>query len=243
MALLFPSARETSTDRSHCRQADCDVIATLTGTCIAAGYESQGTKYWQISGRRAFVGSQQSIIMNRKASVVWKGTLREGAGTMTTESGVLSDTQYSFRAPFAEGIGTNPDELIAASLAGCFSMALSNELGIAGFHPQRIATTAAATLENLAAGWTVTRIQLDVRANVPDVSQLSFMEAALAAKTKCPIARLLNTNISMTASLNPSPQTGSQAKRSLPRVLKQTIRIPARRSGLAASVNSRNAKL
>ena len=120
---------------------------------------------------------------------------------MTTESGVLAETQYSFRTRFAEGLGTNPDELIAASLGGCFSMALSNELGLAGFHPQRIETTATATLEDLAAGCTITRIQLDVRATVPDVSQAAFMDGALLAKTKCPVARLLKTNISMTASL------------------------------------------
>jgi osmotically inducible protein OsmC len=141
--------------------------------------------------------------MDRKASVIWKGSLREGTGTMSTESGVLSDTQYSFRTRFAKGRGTNPDELIAASLSGCFAMALSNELGLAGFHSKRIETTATAILEDLAAGWTLTRIDLDVRANVPDVSQAHFMSAALAAKTKCPIARLLKTNISMTASLNP----------------------------------------
>ncbi len=140
--------------------------------------------------------------MDRKASVIWKGTLREGAGTMTTESGVLAETQYSFRTRFDGGRGTNPDELIAASLGGCFSMALSNELGLAGLHPERIETTATATLEDLAAGWTVTRIQLDVRATVPDASQAAFMDAALLAKTKCPVGRLLNTNISMTASLN-----------------------------------------
>ena|SRR5436309_1849672 len=140
--------------------------------------------------------------MDRRASVIWKGTLREGTGTITTESGVLSGTQYSFRTTFAEGRGTNPDELIAASLGGCFSMALSNELGLAGFHPQRIETTATAIVEDLAAGWTITRIQLDVRATVPDVSQSAFMDATLLAKTKCPIARLLNTNISMTTSLN-----------------------------------------
>ena len=122
---------------------------------------------------------------------------------MTTESGVLSKTQYSYRKSFAEGIGTNPDELIAASLGGCFSMALSNELGLSGFHPERIETTATATLEDLAAGWTVTHMQLDVRANVPDASQARFMDAALTAKTNCPIARLLKTNISMTASLDP----------------------------------------
>src|ERR1700704_4632258 len=106
-------------------------------------------------------------LMHREARVVWKGSLREGTGTITTESGVLSETQYSFCTRFAEGIGTNPDELIAASLGGCFSMALSNELGLSGLHAERIDTTATATLEELAAGWTLTRIQLDVRAKVP----------------------------------------------------------------------------
>jgi lipoyl-dependent peroxiredoxin len=141
--------------------------------------------------------------MNRNASAVWKGSLHEGEGTLTTESGVLSETQYSYRNSFVDGIGTNPDELIAASLGGCFSMALSNELGLAGFHPENIETTATATLEDSAAGWTVTHMQLDVHANVPDVSQAHFMNAALAAKTNCPMARLLKTNISMTASLDP----------------------------------------
>src|SRR6266849_1390472 len=119
------------------------------------------------------------LTMDRKASVIWKGALRDGTGTLTTESGVLSETQYSFRTRFAQGIGTNPDELIAAALGGCFSMALSNELGLSGFHPESIETTATATLEDLAAGWTVTHIQLDVRANVPDASQAGFMDAAI----------------------------------------------------------------
>src|SRR5678815_4801524 len=141
--------------------------------------------------------------MNRNASADWKGNLRDGAGTLTTESGVLAETQYSHGTSFVEGIGTNPDELIAASLSGCFSMALSRELTLCGFHPEHISTIATATLEELAAGWTVTQIQLDVRANVPDASQACFMESAIAAKTECPIARLLNTTISMTATLNP----------------------------------------
>src|ERR1700687_2827819 len=98
--------------------------------------------------------------MNRNASAVWKGTLHDGEGTLTTESGVLSKTQYSFRKRFAEGRGTNPDELIAASLGGCFSMALSNELSLSGLHPKSIETTATATLEDLAAGWTLTHLQL-----------------------------------------------------------------------------------
>jgi osmotically inducible protein OsmC len=120
---------------------------------------------------------------------------------MSTESGVLNNTQYSFGTRFEKGIGTNPDELIAASLCGCFSMALSNELGLLGLHPKRIETTAIATLEELKAGWTLIRIQLAVRAKVPNATQNHFIDAALAAKTKCPVARLLKTNISMTATL------------------------------------------
>lgn len=121
---------------------------------------------------------------------------------MSSESGVLNNTRYSFRTLVAEGSETNPDELIAASLSGCFSMALSNELGLAGFHPERIDTTATAILEELVAGWTITRIQLEVHAIVPDVSPSTFLNAALLAKATCPIARLLNTNINMTTSLN-----------------------------------------
>ena len=127
--------------------------------------------------------------------------MREGNGTMSTESGVLKHTQFSFRTRFKHGIGTNPDELIAASLGGCFSMALSNELGLSGLHAEQIDTTAVATLEELKAGWTLTRVQLDVRARVPNATQNEFIDAALLAKT-CPIARLLNTNICMTATLD-----------------------------------------
>ena len=141
-------------------------------------------------------------MMNRNASAIWKGKLHGGEGTLTTESGVLSKTQYSHATEFPEGIGTNPDELIAASLSGCFSMALSRELGLVGFHPERIETTATATLEDLAAGWTITRMQLDVHASVPDATQAGFMDAAMAARTNCPIARALNTNISMSATLD-----------------------------------------
>jgi len=177
-------------------------------TSIATGYYRQRNKVLaDFLANRIKRGGPANrglfFIMDRKASVIWNGTMREGTGTLSTESGVLADTQYSFRTRFAEGRGTNPDELIAASLGGCFSMALSNELGNSGFHPQRIETEATATLEDLTAGWTLTRIQLDVRASVPDVSQAQFMEAALAAKTKCPVARLLKTTISMSASLNP----------------------------------------
>jgi osmotically inducible protein OsmC len=141
-------------------------------------------------------------MMNRNASATWKGNLKSGEGTLSTESGVLAKTQFSHGTEFAEGIGTNPDELIAASLSGCFSMALSRELGLGGFHPERIETTATATLEDLAAGWTITQMQLDVHASVPDATEAGFMDAAMAARTNCPIGRMLNTNISMSAALD-----------------------------------------
>ena len=150
--------------------------------------------------------------MNRKASVVWRGNLRDGAGTLSTESGVLRDTDYSFRARFEkgngkdgngkDGNGTNLEELIAASLGGCFSMTLSDELERAGLHPERIETTAIARLEESKGSWTLTRIELEVRAKIPNANQNHFIDAALAAKTNSPMARLLNTNISMIAHLD-----------------------------------------
>lgn len=162
------------------------------------------TCYQQGIGRATSRGVTLCLpFMNRNASAVWKGNLHEGEGTLTTESGVLLETQYSYQTSFPQGVGTNPDELMAASLGGCFTMALSNELGLSGFHPESIETTATATLEDLAAGWTVTHMQLDVHARVPDASQGRFMDAAVAAKTNCPMARLLKTNISMTATLDP----------------------------------------
>jgi lipoyl-dependent peroxiredoxin len=141
-------------------------------------------------------------LIHRNASAVWEGNLRQGEGNLTTQSGVLSETPYSNTGILAGEVGTNPDELIAASLCGCFSMALSNELALAGFPPLSVETTATATIEDAAEGWTITHMQLDVHAKVPNVSEFRFMDAALAAKTNCPIARLLKTNISMTATLD-----------------------------------------
>jgi osmotically inducible protein OsmC len=140
--------------------------------------------------------------MNRKASVVWRGNLRDGAGTLSTESGLLRDTEYSFQTRFEKENGTNLEELIAASLGGCFSMTLSDELERWGLHPERIETTAIATLEKSKGNWTLTRIELEVRAKIPNATQNHFIDAALAAKTNSPMARLLNTNISMIAHLD-----------------------------------------
>jgi osmotically inducible protein OsmC len=140
--------------------------------------------------------------MKRKASAVWQGGLKDGKGTVSTDSGVLSNTQYSFSTRFEDGIGTNPEELIAAAHAGCFSMALSGQLGNAGMTADRIETTATLTMEKLDAGWTVTEIHLDVAVTIPGADQTAFETAANNAKNGCPISRLLNAKITMNARLN-----------------------------------------
>jgi osmotically inducible protein OsmC len=139
--------------------------------------------------------------MIRKASAVWNGTLKDGKGTVTTESGVLAQTPYSFRSRFETGTGTNPEELIAAAHAGCFTMALSAQLSAAGLTPESLATSAALTLEKLEAGWTVTKIHLEVTARVPGVTDDKFQKVAAEAKANCPISRLLKAEITMKATL------------------------------------------
>lgn len=130
--------------------------------------------------------------MNRKASAVWRGDLKSGRGTISTESTVLKDTQYSFATRFENGTGTNPEELIAAAHAGCFSMALSAELQKAGFVADSIATTAIVSLENHPqTSWTVTKIHLETQAKVPKITADKFSQIAAGAKTGCPISRLL----------------------------------------------------
>ena len=141
--------------------------------------------------------------MKRKASAVWQGGLKDGKGTISTDSGVLSDTQYSFSTRFENGIGTNPEELIGAAHAGCFSMALSGQLGNAGLVAERISTTATVTMDKTDAGFTVTEVHLEVSAKVPGASQEAFETAAKNAKEGCPISRLLNAKISMDATLEP----------------------------------------
>lgn len=139
--------------------------------------------------------------MKRKASAVWEGGLKDGRGRISTDSGVLSDTQYSFSTRFEEGKGTNPEELIAAAHAGCFSMALSGQLGNAGMTAESIRTSAAVTLEKTDAGFTITRVHLDVSARIPGADQQAFETAANNAKAGCPVSRLLNAEITMEARL------------------------------------------
>ena len=139
--------------------------------------------------------------MKRKASAVWQGGLKDGKGTISTDSGVLSKTQYSFGTRFENGAGTNPEELIAAAHAGCFSMALSGQLGAAGMTAESINTTATATFEKLEAGWTITEVHLDVVAKIPGADRAKFETAANNAKTGCPVSRVLNAKITMDAKL------------------------------------------
>jgi len=139
--------------------------------------------------------------MKRKASAVWNGGLRDGRGTLSTDSGVLEDTQYSFSTRFENGVGTNPEELIAAAHAGCFSMALSAQLEEAGLKAERIATTATVTLEKTGDGFSITAVHLDLRARVPGADRQKFETAANNAKTGCPVSKVLKAQITLSAEL------------------------------------------
>lgn len=127
----------------------------------------------------------------RSASAVWNGSLKEGKGTISSQSGVLKNTQYSFKTRFEDGVGTNPEELIAAAHAGCFSMALSAMLGEAGFTPDEISTSADLTLDMSSGKPTVTKIHLTTKAKIPNIDSARFDEIAKGAKEGCPISRLL----------------------------------------------------
>ena len=139
--------------------------------------------------------------MQRTASAHWSGGLKDGKGTVSTQSGTLNQTQYSFATRFENGVGTNPEELIAAAHAGCFTMALSAQLGEAGMTAQGIDTKATLTLEKTDAGFTITAIHLAVSAKIPGADQAKFDQAAQNAKKGCPVSRVLNTNITMEATL------------------------------------------
>ena len=139
--------------------------------------------------------------MKRKGSAVWKGGIMDGKGTVSTDSGVLSDMQYSFSSRFEEGKGTNPEELIAAAHAGCFSMALSGQLSRAGFTVDSIRTTASVKLEKQEGGFAITAVHLDVTARVPGADQQAFETAANNAKAGCPVSKVLNAEITMQATL------------------------------------------
>src|SRR5262245_52049616 len=139
--------------------------------------------------------------MQRKGSAVWQGGLKDGRGNLSSDSGVLASTPYSFSTRFESVPGTNPEELIAAAHAGCFTMALSAQLGNAGMTAERLETTATVTLEKLADGFSITKSHLDLVARVPGADQAKFEAAVKAAETGCPVSKVLKAEISVTARL------------------------------------------
>jgi osmotically inducible protein OsmC len=139
--------------------------------------------------------------MKRTASAVWSGDLKQGTGSITSQSGVLKETPYSFHTRFEQGAGTNPEELIAAAHAGCFTMATSAALGKAGFTPERLSTEASLSLEQVDGNWTITTIQLTMKGKVPGIDQQKFQQIAGDAKANCPVSRVLNAKITLEARL------------------------------------------
>jgi osmotically inducible protein OsmC len=139
--------------------------------------------------------------MQRKASAVWKGGLKDGKGTISAPGGVLKETPYSFTTRFENAPGTNPEELIAAAHAACFSMALSAQLGGANLAPEIISTNVTLTMEKQDSGWTITSSHIDVVGKVPGADAATFQKYAEAAEKGCPVSKVLNAKISMTATL------------------------------------------
>ena len=139
--------------------------------------------------------------MKRNASAVWQGNLKQGKGTVSTASGALSNTQYSFSTRFENGVGTNPEELLAAAHAGCFAMALSAQLGEAGLTAERLDVTATISFEKTDSGFAITESHLDLKARIPGADQAAFDKAAGNAKAGCPVSKLFNTKITLHATL------------------------------------------
>ena len=139
--------------------------------------------------------------MKRTGSAIWQGSLKDGHGTVSTESGVLSDTQYSFSSRFESGKGTNPEELLGAAHAGCFSMQFSALLGEAGLTPEKIETSAAVTVDKVEGGFGITSVHLDVKASIPGADEATFQKLVNKAKDSCPVSKLFNTKLTMDAAL------------------------------------------
>jgi osmotically inducible protein OsmC len=139
--------------------------------------------------------------MKRNASAVWTGDLKTGKGSLTSQSGVLKDTPYSFTTRFGDVQGTNPEELIAAAHAGCFTMATAASLGKAGFTPDKLSTKADLTLEQVDGNWTITTIHLEMTARIPNITPEKFAEISADAKANCPVSRVLKANITLDAKL------------------------------------------
>lgn len=139
--------------------------------------------------------------MKRTATAQWKGSIKQGSGVLSAPGGALSNTPYSFATRFENANGTNPEELIAAAHAGCFSMALAFALGNAGFTPTSIDTSAALTMDQTDGGWTITAVHLDTSAVIPGITNDAFQQVAAGAKAGCPVSKVLNAKITLTATL------------------------------------------
>src|SRR6478609_11033487 len=139
--------------------------------------------------------------MKRSAQAQWQGDLKSGTGTISTASGTLSDTAYSFSSRFEQGTGTNPEELLAAAHAGCFTMALSNQLAQAGLKAESLETTCTITLDKTEGGFGITESHLELKAKVPGATKEAFDKATQEAKAGCPVSKLYNTNITLNATL------------------------------------------
>jgi osmotically inducible protein OsmC len=140
-------------------------------------------------------------MIKRKGSAVWSGGLKDGKGTVSTQSGVLNQSQYGFNTRFEDGPGTNPEELLAAAHAGCFTMALSAQLGEAGMTAQKLETTATVSLDKVDGGFAIPAVHLELVATIPGASEAAFQEAARKAKEGCPVSKLFNANITLDAKL------------------------------------------
>ncbi len=140
-------------------------------------------------------------MIKRSGSAVWSGGIKDGKGNISTQSGVLDNTQYGFNTRFEDGPGTNPEELIGAAHAGCFTMALSGKLGEAGMTAKSLNTTATVTLEKQDAGFTITAVHLNLVAEIPGANQAAFDAAVKDAKENCPVSKLLNATITLDARL------------------------------------------
>jgi osmotically inducible protein OsmC len=141
------------------------------------------------------------MTIKRNGSAVWSGGLKDGKGAVSTGSGVLKDSQYGFNTRFEDGPGTNPEELIGAAHAGCFTMALSGQLGQAGLTAEELRTTATVSMEKVEGGFSINAIHLDLVAKIPGASQEAFDKAAQTAKENCPVSKLLNAEITLTSRL------------------------------------------
>ena len=141
------------------------------------------------------------MTIKRNGSAVWSGGLKDGKGAVSTGSGVLQDSQYGFNTRFEDGPGTNPEELIGAAHAGCFTMALSGQLGQAGLTAEELRTTATVSMEKVEGGFSITAVHLDLVAKIPGASQEAFDKAAQTAKENCPVSKLLNAEITLTSRL------------------------------------------